>query len=109
MPSFVGNLQGWIALLLGVAAFAMEVFAFVDAVRHRPDAYPAAGKRTKGLWLGILGVGLALGFLSLRNPIGLLGIIAAVAAAIYLADVRPALRQISGRGPTRRQGPYGPW
>jgi len=31
-----------------------------------------------------------------------------VAAAVYLVDVRPALRQVSGRGRSK-QGPYGPW
>jgi len=36
------------------------------------------------------------------------GVIAFVAAAVYLADVRPALKQVSGRG-GGRQGPYGPW
>jgi hypothetical protein len=30
-----------------------------------------------------------------------------VAAAIYLADVRPKIRGLQGGG--ERQGPYGPW
>ena len=40
--------------------------------------------------------------------LGLLAIIAIVAAGVYLADVKPALDQVMGRG-TGRQGPYGPW
>jgi hypothetical protein len=33
-------------------------------------------------------------------------IIAFVASAIYLVDVRPKIKQIK---PGQRQGPYGPW
>ena len=36
------------------------------------------------------------------------GLIGFIAAAVYLADVRPALRQVTGRG-RRNDGPYGPW
>ena len=31
-----------------------------------------------------------------------------VAAGVYLADVKPALDQVTGRG-QGSQGPYGPW
>ena len=51
-------------------------------------------------------------FLSVQNPLGLLGILSVVAAAYYLTDARPALRQISGRrggGKGSTMGPYGPW
>ena len=48
--SIVTQLQGWIALILGIAAFALEVYALIDAVRRRPDAFAAADKRTKGFW-----------------------------------------------------------
>ena len=40
----IGSAQNLVSLLLGLAALALEVFAFVDAIRHRPDAYVAAGK-----------------------------------------------------------------
>ena len=33
---------------------------------------------------------------------------ALVAAGVYLADVKPALDQVMGRG-GGTQGPYGPW
>ncbi|HNV15916.1 MAG TPA: DUF2516 family protein, partial [Dermatophilaceae bacterium] len=48
----------------------------------------------------------AVGFVS--NVLSMFGVIAFVAAAVYLADVRPALKQVSGRG-GGRLGPYGPW
>jgi|SRR3954469_14244679 hypothetical protein len=105
------SLQNLIVLVLGLAAFITEVFAFVDALRHRSDAYTAAGKLTKQLWLIILGVAMAIGFVVFWNPLGFIGIIAFVAAAVYLADVRPALQSATGRGGSggSHMGPYGPW
>ncbi len=100
------SLVGLITLVLGVIAFCVEVYALVDAIRQRNDAFPAAGKLTKPIWLGILGVATAVGVISLLTPFGLISLIAFVAAGVYLADVRPALRQISGGG---SNGPYGRW
>jgi hypothetical protein len=48
-----------------------------------------------------------VGFVTFLSPLNLFGILAVVGAGIYLADVRPALQQVSGRGSA--QGPYGPW
>ena len=105
----LGSAQSTVALLLGIAALALEVFAFVDAVRHRPDAYVAAGKRTKQFWSIVTGVSALVGFVTMLSPLNLFGILGVVAAGIYLADVRPALLQVSGRGRGSSQGPYGPW
>lgn len=102
----LGSAQSLVFLGLGLAAFAVQVVALVDCVRQRPDAFVAAGKMTKQRWLIILAVAAALGFASLGG-LGLLAMIAFVAAAVYLVDVRPALRQVSGRGGSA--GPYGPW
>ena len=103
--------QGIVTLLLGLAAFAAEVFALVDCVRHRPDAFVAAGKRTKQFWSIVLGIAVLLGFVSIGSSLLFsVGLIAVVGAGIYLADVRPALRQVSGGGRGgQHMGPYGPW
>jgi uncharacterized membrane protein YoaK (UPF0700 family) len=101
--------QNLVLLVLGLLAFAMQVFALVDASRHRPDAFVAASKRTKKLWVIVLAVAVALGFVSLRNPLNIFSLLSVVAAGVYLADVRPALRQVSGRGGGTHMGPYGPW
>jgi hypothetical protein len=97
----------WV-LLLG--AFVVEAWAFVDALRRPKAAFPAAGKQTKPIWLVILGVALVIGIAGAVNRLQLVSIIpivAFVAAAIYLVDVRPKVRSI-GAG-SSRQGPYGPW
>jgi hypothetical protein len=101
--------QNLVLTLLSLAAFALEVFALVDAARHRPDAYTAAGKLTKNKWLLILGIAAAIGFVFLlSSPLGFLSIIAVVAAAVYMVDVRPALQRVTGRG-NSASGPYGGW
>ena len=102
------NFQSTLVLILGLAALACEIFALVDALRHRPDAYVAAGKRTKNFWMILLLVAAILGVVTLFNALSMFGLIGFIAAAVYLADVRPALRRVSGRG-RRNDGPYGPW
>ena len=102
--------------ILGLVALALEVWAFFDCVRHRANAFEAVGKRTKTFWLALTGGSLAIGALSvlggggggLIGPFGLFGLAAVVAACVYLADVRPAVKD-AGRGGSRNTGPYGPW
>jgi hypothetical protein len=104
----LAQLQHWIVVGLSVVALGVEVYAFVDCLRRRPDAFPAAGKRTKAFWLLLTGVSVLIGVLALSTVPGLLAIVAIVAAGVYLADVKPALDQVMGRG-SGNQGPYGPW
>lgn len=104
----------WFFWALAVAALIVEVWAFVDAVRRPTAAFPAAGKQTKPLWLIILGVAVAIGLWSATGSSGIavvvsiLPVAAFIAAAIYLTDVRPKVREI-GRGGSSHHGPYGPW
>lgn len=88
--------------VFNLAIFALSVWALVDCAVRPPRAFPSAGKRTRGFWLAITGVAAVVAFLSL--PLGvvpfpmLLGLVAAVAAIVYLVDVRPAVKPYSGRG-----------
>ena len=43
-------------LALGLAAFGVELWAFIDAAIRPKQAFVATGKQTKPLWLIILGV-----------------------------------------------------
>ncbi|MBK6886604.1 MAG: DUF2516 family protein [Tetrasphaera sp.] len=101
------TVQQAVALVLGVGALGLEGFALVDALRRRPDAFVAAGKKTKQFWTVLLGACAGIGIVVLFMPLTLFGLIAVVAAAVYLTDVRPALDEVQGRG--GRMGPYGPW
>ena len=103
--SSVTTLQDLLQLALGIGVLALTVFALVDALRHRQDAFTAAGKLTKPIWTGILAVAAIISFIVVFSPLNIFGIICVVAAGVYLADVRPALRNITGGG----QGPYGRW
>jgi hypothetical protein len=106
----------WFFWALAVAALIVEVWAFVDALRRPTAAFPAAGKQTKPLWLIITGVAGAIGLYAAATAgssgigivVSILPVAAFIAAAIYLTDVRPKVREI-GHGGSSHQGPYGPW
>lgn len=100
------TIQSWAMLALGVVLLAVEVFALIEAVRGQSVMYQAHGKLTKPIWIGITAVAVLLGFISVTGPVGLPGIIAIVAAGIFLADVRPVVRP--GKR-SNHDGPYGPW
>jgi hypothetical protein len=101
----------WFFEVLSIAALCVEVWAFVDAIRRPAPAFVAAGKQTKPIWLVILGVAAVIGLWSSTlggpNLVSLFPIVAFVAAAIYLADVRPKVREF--KGGSSSSGPYGPW
>ncbi len=89
-------LQGVAGVVLNVlfwAVLAATVYAFVHAAMQRPDAYTATDKLTKPVWLVILGVAALLSWV-----LGVTGmVIAAVAAGVYLVDVRPKLLEVQGK------------
>ena len=62
-------------------------------------AFLAAGKQTKQIWLAILGVALLLCLIGLGGILGFFGFLVAVAAIVYLVDVRPAVRGMRPGGP----------
>jgi hypothetical protein len=82
---------------LVLAVLVVAVYAFVHAALQRSDAYTAAEKLTKPVWLIILGVAVAM--TSILYPVfGVLGmVIASCAAGVYLVDVRPKLLEIQGK------------
>jgi hypothetical protein len=88
------GLAGVVLQFVSWAASAATIYAFVNAAMQRSDAYPAADKLTKPAWLAILGIA---GLLSLVLSGGTGMVIAAVAAGVYLADVRPKLLEIQGK------------
>jgi len=97
--------QGLVTLLLGLAVLALCVYALVDAARRPADAFAAAGKLTKTKWVAILGVASLVSFAT-AGGLGLI-IIPLVAAGVYLADVRPALRSVGGGSGGRGVGSSG--
>ncbi|MCH9666400.1 MAG: DUF2516 family protein [Actinomycetia bacterium] len=87
------GLVSYVLFALQIAVLVAAVYAFVHAAMQRPDAYTAADKLTKPVWLAILGVGTLLALV-----LGIIGIaIAAVASGVYLVDVRPKILEIQGK------------
>ena len=85
--------MGYVLAFLQIAVLLTTVYAFVHAALQRPDAYTAAEKLTKPVWLVILGVGVLLALV-----LGITGVaISAVAAGVYLVDVRPKILEIQGK------------
>ena len=81
---------------LALVVLVLEAWALIDAVSHRTEAYPAAGKLTKQAWLIILGLALVARLL-IASPFSALNLIGTVAAIVYLVDARPALRALTRR------------
>ncbi|HEY3646699.1 MAG TPA: DUF2516 family protein [Streptosporangiaceae bacterium] len=99
-------------LALGLAAFVVEAWAFIDAITRPSQAFVAAGKLTKPLWLIITGVAAVIGLAGAVygvGPTSILPVVAFVAAAVYLADVRPKVRSFPKNRSGTSSGPYGPW
>lgn len=90
------QVQSTVTLVIFLVLLAVKVFAFVDALRRRPQLFPAADKQTKQLWLIVLGLSLAAHLL-LPSPIGVLNLAGTVGSLVYLADVRPALQSLTDR------------
>ena len=84
-------IEGFINLALFVVALGLELFALVDAVTRPARSFEAAEKMTKVAWLLILGLALVT-LVLFASPVSLFGLVGVVAAGVYLADVRPALR-----------------
>ena len=108
--NLVGTVQGFVLLLLGVGSLALTGFAAFDALRRSAPLFPHVGRLTKPVWVGILVAAFLIAIVSLGSALGLLNIVGVIAAGVYLADVRPKLKEIGGGGRSgTHYGPYGPY
>jgi uncharacterized protein DUF2516 len=112
--NLVSGVQTVVALVLAIGSLGLTGFALADVVRRRGTLFPHAGRLSKGAWLGILIAAFLIALLSLTQalatgsaPLGLLNIAGVIAAGVYLADVKPKLKQLGG-GNTNND-PYGKW
>lgn len=76
------------------------VWAFIDCSTRKAAAFPAAGKLTKPAWMLLTGIPAVFSVLLLLtrqlSVTSILIYIAMIVASVYMADVRPAVREISG-------------
>ncbi|MFI5756513.1 DUF2516 family protein [Streptomyces sp. NPDC051569] len=101
---------GTVLWLLNMAMLVLAVVALAFSALARGDAYRAADKQSKKFWLILLGITVAV---NLFVPFLFLQIAGLVATIVFMVDVRPAIRQVSGgggrRGGSSSDGPYGPY
>ena len=94
---FYYKVTGYVTLVTLVLAVVLEVIALVNCLTQRAEAFPVVGPLSKNGWLAILSAaalvtlicGVALG----SGPFSIFTLAAITAAAVYLLDVRPALRE----------------
>lgn len=115
-----GLIQYYVFIALFLVGFALEVWALVDALRRPAGSYVTAEKRTKQFWIAILAAGALFGYLAVPRfvifgvafgfglPL-LIGLVAVLPAAIYLADVKPEVIRFTPRRPGAGPGPTGRW
>jgi hypothetical protein len=89
------QVEGAIMLVVFFVLLAVKIYAFGSSLLFSSEAYTAAGKLTKPAWCIILGLGVALQLVG--SPIGFISIAFTIAAFVYLADVRPALANLTRR------------
>ncbi len=105
LVSVVYWLQNTLFFAFYLAILVASGWALIDALRRPVQAFVAEGKRTKVFWASILGVAVVVSFVAtpfpggafVGGPFGLLALASAVAALVYLFDVRPAIAPHSRR------------
>ncbi len=107
--NIVGSVQSFVLLVLGVGALCLTAFALFDVLRRPAGLFPHAGRLTKPVWLGILVAAFLVAVVSLFAPLGILNIAGVIGAGVYLADMRPKLKQLGGGRGGSSNGPYGPY
>jgi hypothetical protein len=85
----------WTDRVLFWGLVALRGWAVLDCATRKAAAFPAVDKMTKPIWLLILVVSGVFGTL-IQPPVGVISLVSVVVASVYLADVRPAVREISG-------------
>lgn len=82
----------WAVFLL---CMALRVWALGDCLVRKTAAFPAAGKLSKLAWVLLNAFSVVIGAL-IKDPINFLTLAFLVVSLVYLADVRPAVREVSG-------------
>jgi hypothetical protein len=99
--------SGLLTQVLAIAALLFQGFAFINSLIHPAAAYRAADKWTKPGWTIV--TFLALLLVIVFGPISIFGVGGIVASIVYIVDVRPALREVSGGRGGSGGGNAGRW
>jgi NADH:ubiquinone oxidoreductase subunit 6 (subunit J) len=91
----------WIIEVIHWGSAVVGLFAFVHALLQRADAYSAADRKTKPIWMLITGAATLAMVLFYPDPFGpgmFFWVPAAAASLVYLVDVRPRLIEVQRGG-----------
>ncbi|WP_020662985.1 DUF2516 family protein [Amycolatopsis benzoatilytica] len=85
----------WILRVIHWGSALVGLFAFVHALLQRSDAFSAADRKTKPIWMLITGGStLALVLFQIGDPGFIFWVPAMAAALVYIVDVRPRLIEV---------------
>jgi hypothetical protein len=99
VPIFFTSVTTYLQLAILIAMVIIEVVALVNCLTQRADAFPVVGSLSKNAWTAILLGSVVATVLCYFSPLQFLVFVAITAAAVYMLDVRPALRDAaSGSG-----------
>ncbi|MFG2037682.1 DUF2516 family protein [Dactylosporangium sp. NPDC048998] len=102
VPIFYLRVENYISLSVWIFCLVLGAAAFLHCVVQRTDAFAAIGTMSKSIWLAMIGGGELLTAISPNLGFGFLGIFSLIAVgifAVYLLDIRPALRDaVDGHG-----------
>jgi hypothetical protein len=89
------GIDEWIELVLNWAAVPVGLFAFVHAGLQKGEAFTAANKRTKPVWMAITGGGtLACALFQFYDYTFIFWIAGLVAVLVYIVDVKPKVVEV---------------
>ncbi len=92
----VDDVYFWVNWVLYWGFVALRGWAIADCAVRKAAAFPAVDKLTKPAWLAITIISGGLGSLFYIQPLHIISLISVIAALVYLTDVRPAVREVSG-------------
>ena len=92
----ISDTEDWILTILFWALIAVRAWALIDSLMRKHAAFAAAGKLTKPAWVVLNAFSLGISYLLPHDPTNFLPLILLIVSLVYLADVRPAVREVSG-------------
>lgn len=109
MSLFLYAATFFILVVLGAVALGVQIWAVSDCLRTPAADFQRVSKRSKQFWGALTGISAFFGFLYLLpsatalaipdlGMLMLINLAGATVAGVYLADVRPALAEVRGRG-----------
>ncbi len=94
--TLVNDVYTWIDRVLFYGFLALRLWAIIDCLIRKASAFPVANKLTKLAWLAITVISGLIGSIPSLGALNLLSLVSVVVALVYLTDVRPAVREVSG-------------